>query len=119
MREFWKIVSLRSKIALTLSLIAFIAAIVGSFTLKSEMRIVTWGCVIVAWIINYSIILEENLKLRKEQHIKNYEIDSLKWSYRTMGRYIEHHKTNLDDIDVRIENELRDIEIRKKHLYGD
>lgn len=42
MREFWKIASLRTKIALTLSLVAFVAAIVGCFILENEMRIICW-----------------------------------------------------------------------------
>ena len=37
-----------------------------------------------------------------------------------MGSYInDMHIAELSDIDFRIENELRDIEIRKEHLYGD
>lgn len=117
MKKIWKMTSLRSKIALTLSLVALIAAIVGCFILKSEMRIVCWGCLIIVWCINYSIVTEENIKLRKEQFAKDYEIDSLKWSYMRMGRYInEFHIDELSDIDFRIENELRDIEIRKQNL---
>lgn len=63
---------------------------------------------------------EENVKLIKERRAKDYEIESLKWSYRRMGSYInDMHIAELSDIDFRIENELRDIEIRKEHLYGD
>lgn len=40
MRKFWKIASLKTKIALLLSLIAFISSIVGLFILKSEMRFI-------------------------------------------------------------------------------
>lgn len=117
MRKFWKIISLRSKIALTLSLIALVAAIVGCFILESEMRVIWCACLIVVWVINYWIVIEENIKLRKEQFIKDYEIESLKWSYRGMGRYINDlNIQELSDIDLRIENELRDIEIKKEHI---
>ena len=63
---------------------------------------------------------EEN-KLRKEKYILNYEIDQLRWSYIQMGKYIDKFNlTELSDLSWRIENELRDIEIKKnnyaKHL---
>ncbi len=112
-----KILSKKTKIALSLSLVALIAAIMGFFILKSEMRVICWSCLIIVWVINYWIVTEENIKLRKEQFAKDYEIESLKWSYRDMGRYINNmHIAELSDIDFRIENELRDIEIRKEHL---
>lgn len=120
MRKFWKMVSLKIKIALSLSIVGLIAAVVGMFVLKTEMRFISWSCVILVWAINYWIVIEGNIKLGKEQFAKDYEIESLKWSYRRMGNYINDlHIAELSDIDFRIENELRDIEIRKEHLYGD
>lgn len=120
MRKFWKTISLRIKIALALSLVALIAAIVGCFILKSEMRVICWACLIIVWVIDYWIVAEDNFKLNKEQNAKDYEIESLKWSYRQMGRYINNmHIAELSDIDFRIENELRDIEIKKGYLFGD
>lgn len=117
MKKIWEMASLKAKIALSLSLVSLISAIVGCFVLKSEMRIVCWACLIIIWVINYWIITEENIKLMKEQFVKDYEINSLKWSYKGMGRYINEFKIDeLSDIDVRIENELRDIEIRKQHF---
>lgn len=117
MKKIWKMASLKSKIALSFYLISIVAAIVGCFFLKSEMRIICWACITIVWSINYLVLLEENNKLRKEQYAKDYEIDSLKWSYMRMGRYIyEFHIDELSDIDFRIENELRDIEIRKQNL---
>lgn len=117
MKKIWKMASLRLKIALSLSLIAIVAAIVGCFVLKSEMKIICWACMIIIYCINYWIVTEENIKLRKALYANDYEIDSLKWSYRGMGRYInEFHIDELSDIDFRIENELRDIEIRKQNF---
>ena len=117
MREFWKKVGLRSKIALILSLVAFVATIIGWFILESEMRFICWTCLIGIWAINFWIVTEENIKLRKEQFSKDYEIDSLKWNYREMGRYInDMNILELSDIELRIENELRDIEIKTEHI---
>lgn len=117
MRKFWKIASLKTKIALLLSLIAFISSIVGLFILKSEMRIICWSCLIVVWAINYWIVLEENVKLGKESYLKDYEIIELKYSYRRMGIYIDSLDfEQLKDIKLMIENELRDIEIKKEHM---
>ncbi len=120
MSKFWKMVSFKSKIAMSLSIMALIAAVVGIFVLKTEMKFICLCCVTIVWAIDYWVVVEENIKLIKEQHAKDYEIESLKWSYRKMGSYIDDlHIAELCDIDFRIENELRDIEIRKEHLYGD
>lgn len=117
MRKLWKMTGKRAKVALILCLIGLICSIVGFFFLKEELRFVTWGLLLLVWALNYWVIVEENIKLRKEQFAKDYEIDSLKWSYRGMGRYINKFQIDeLSDIDVRIENELRDIEIRKQNL---
>lgn len=116
MRKIWEITGKRVKVALILCLIALICSTVGLFFLKEELRYVTWVLLIV-WVINYWEIVEENIKLRKEQIAKDYEIDSLKWSYMEMGRYINKFQIDeLSDIDFRIENELRDIEIRKQNF---
>lgn len=109
-----KILSKKTKIAISLSLVALMAALVGCFILKSEMRIVCWSCLIVVWVINYLTVIEDNIKLGEEQFVKDYEIDSLKCSYREMGRYINGLQIDeLSDIDLRIENELKDIDIKK------
>jgi threonine/homoserine efflux transporter RhtA len=53
MREFWKMASFKSKIAVLLSEVAIIAAVVGMFVLKTEMRVICWACLICVWAINY------------------------------------------------------------------
>ena len=113
MNKIWEMASLRVKIALLLSIVSFIAAIVGFFVLKSEMRIVCWTCLIVVWAINYWIAVEENIKLRKENYLKDYEIIELKYSYRGMGIYINSLDIEeLKDIRLRIDNEIRDIDCK-------
>ncbi len=67
----------------------------------------------MVWAINYWIITEENIRLRKENHFKDYEITELKYSYRRMGIYIDWLDIEeLKDIRLRIENELRDIDCK-------
>lgn len=113
MREFWKMASFKSKIAFALSIVAAIAAVVGMFVLKAEMRVICWACLICVWSINYLVIFEDTVKLRKENYLKDYEIIELRYSYRGMGRYIDRLDIEqLKDIDLRIENELRDIECK-------
>lgn len=51
----------------------------------------------------------------KQTRIKDYEIEELKYSYRQMGKYVKSlNIPELADIEYRIENELRDIEVKKK-----
>lgn len=117
MREFCKMANFKSKIALLLSVAAAIAAVVGMFILKTEMRFICYGCLICVWAINYLVIFEDIVKLRKENNLKDYEIKELKNSYREMGIYIDSLDIEqLEDIKLRIENELRDIEIKKEHF---
>lgn len=53
-------------------------------------------------------------KLKKEKYLLDYEIDQLKWSYIQMGKYIDKFNLpELSDLSWRIENELKDIEIKK------
>ena len=47
--------------------------------------------------------------------LDEYEIDQLRYSYNEMGKYVKNFGFHeLSDIDLRIENELRDIEVRKE-----
>ncbi len=113
MREFWKMASFKSKIAVLLSVVALIAAVVGMFVLKTEMKIICWACLVAVWAINYLVIFEDTVKLRKENYLKDYEIIELRHSYRRMGTYIDSLDIEqLKDIDLRIKNELRDIECK-------
>lgn len=113
MKEIWKAVSFKSKIAGSLSVVAAIAAVIGMFVLKTEMRFVCWACLICVWAINYLVVFEDTVRLRKENYLKDYEIIELRYSYRQMGIYIDSLDIEqLEDIELRIENELRDIECK-------
>ncbi len=51
----------------------------------------------------------------KKKDIKDYEIEELKYSYRQMGKYVSSFNIpELADIELRIANELLDIEVKKK-----
>lgn len=57
-------------------------------------------------------------KDKEKQRIKDYEIEELKYSYRQMGKYVKSFDIpELADIETRIENELRDIEVRKNWFF--
>ena len=114
MKNFRKI-NIKSKIALILSGIALIVATINIFTPNEIRRTTVRVVVIIVWVLDYMVIMEQCEKMRKKLGVASYEIDSLKWSYRGMGRYIEHmNLPELDDINTRISNELRDIEIKKE-----
>lgn len=109
-------ISTKSKIAISISIIAFIAAVANIFLQNESIRCMIWGAVVIVWAIDYLVIAEENMKMLKELTIANYEILLLKSSYIEMGEYIDRMNIPaLADIETRIDNELNDIEIKKKH----
>ena len=113
MRMLWKKAGKRTRVALILCLIALICSTVGFFFLQEELRFVTWTLLLIVWAINYWVIVEENIKLRKENYLKDYEIIELKYSYRGMGIYIDSLDIEeLKDIRLRIDNEIRDIDCK-------
>lgn len=110
-----KNVKIKTKIALVISLIAAICAVINLFLGDENLRIIIWALVICVWAIDYLVICEDINQAEKENILLRYEVDSLRWSYRGMGRYIEHmNLPELEDIDTRISNELNDIEIKKE-----
>ena len=110
-----KNVKIKTKIALVISLIAFIVAIINGFVGNEKIQIIIWALLVCVWALNYLIISEDVNEVQKENILKAYEIDCLRWSYRGMGRYIDHmNLPELEDIDTRISNELNDIEIKKE-----
>lgn len=110
-----KNVKIKTKIALVISLIAAICSVINLFLGNENLRIIIWALVICVWAIDYLVICEDVNKDEKENILLRYEVDLLRWSYRSMGKYIEYRNLpELDDIDIRIKNELRDIEIKKE-----
>ena len=105
-----KDIKLKTKIGLTISILAFFIAIANLFINSEIVRMIIWSmCFCVLALANLSSS-DDNAKLRKESILQAYEIDLLRWSYRGMGRYIDHmNLPELEDIDTRISNELNDI----------
>ena len=56
-------------------------------------------------------------KYSKLYLLKQNEVLDLLWSYRNMGRYINGFKIpELEDLDLRIENEIQDVKIKKERF---
>ena len=110
-----KNVKIKTKIALVISLIVVFCAVINLFLGNENLRIIIWALVICVWAIDYLVICEDVIKDEKENILLRYEVDLLRWSYRSMGKYIEYQNLpELEDIDTRISNELNDIEIKKE-----
>lgn len=110
-----KNVKIKTKIAIVISLIAAICAVINLFLGDENLRIIIWALIICVWAIDYLVISEDINQTEKENILLGYEVDLLRWSYRDMGRYIDHmNLPELEDIDTRISNELNDIEIKKE-----
>lgn len=109
-----KILSKKTKIAVVISYIATIAALTNLFLQNESVRAVIWSAVVIVFALDIWGFIETNAKLMKEKQVLAYEINQLQWSYKEMGRYISRMDIpELADIETRIDNELRDIEIRK------
>ena len=111
-----KKIKLKTKIGLTISILAFFLAIANMFINNDIVRVTIWTMCVCVFALTICSDLEDINRLQKENILKAYEIDCLRWSYRGMGKYIEHmNLPELDDINTRISNELNDIEIKKEH----
>lgn len=110
-----KNIKLKTKIGLTISVVAFFIAILNLFISNEIVRLIIWTMCICVFALSGWSSIEDIDKLRRENLLQAYEIDCLRWSYRGMGKYIEHmNLPELDDINTRISNELSDIEIKKE-----
>jgi hypothetical protein len=110
-----KNIKLKTKIGLTISILSFFMAIANIFINSDIVKVTIWVmCTCVFMLALYSSY-EDIDRLQRENILKDYEIDCLRWSYRGMGKYIEHmNLPELEDINIRISNELNDIEIKKE-----
>jgi hypothetical protein len=110
-----KNIKLKTKIGLTISILALFIAIANVFINNEIVRIIIWVMCVCVFALTILSDIEDIQRLQKENILKAYEIDCLRWSYRGMGRYIDHmNLPELEDIDTRISNELNDIEIKKE-----
>lgn len=110
-----KKIKLKTKIGLTISILAFFIAIANLFICNDIVKVTIWIMCVCVFALTICSDLEDINRLQKENILKAYEIDCLRWSYRGMGKYIEHmNLPELDDLNIRISNELNDIEIKKE-----
>ena len=110
-----KNIKLKTKIGLTISILSFFIAIANIFIGNEIVRLMIWTMCIIVFALSGLSSVEDIERLQRENILKNYEISCLRWSYRGMGKYIEHmNLPELDDINTRISNELNDIEIKKE-----
>lgn len=105
-----------SKLAVTLSVVCIVVSVLNLIFLNSDFLRGTILSVIfvVMGCLYFGLFLEHN-DMFKKSLVKDYEINELKYSYIQMGKYVDEFEfRELSDIELRIENELRDIEIKKK-----
>ena len=103
-------------VGLILSVIAFILAILNIFWIDIPRDIIYVIC-LLSVICNWAHALRQYSKYSNLYLIAKNESLDLLWSYREMGRYI--NKMNipeLHDLDLRIENEIQDVKVRKEEL---
>lgn len=111
-----KNIKLKSKIGLTISILSFFMAIANIFIKSDIVKATIWVMCVCAFVLALYSSYEVIDRLQKESLLQAYEIDCLRWSYRGMGKYIEHmNLPELEDIYTRISNELNDIEIKKEN----
>lgn len=93
----------------------FFVAIANLFICNDIVRLIIWIMCVFVFMLTILSDIEDIQRLQRENILKAYEIDCLRWSYRGMGRYINHmNLPELEDIDTRISNELNDIQIKKE-----
>lgn len=108
--------NLLNHIVMALSGASFIISIINLiFFQNGFLRDTVWVLVFFVLVLDFLILFKKNDKEFKENQLLYYEILILKDSYIHMGEYIERQNIpELNDIGLRIENELRDIEIKKE-----
>lgn len=110
-----KNIRLKTKIVITISKFALFLAIANLFINNEIVREIIWLICIIAFILEILSDSEDINRLQKENLLQDYEIYCLRCSYRGMGDYIEYKNLpELEDINIRISNELIDIEIKKE-----
>lgn len=96
--------------------VSMVILIVNLFYGNEFIAVVGFDVAAVGYILISLGKTREANKLKKEKWILEYEIDQLKWSYIKMGKYIDKFNlTELSDLSWQIENELKDIEIKKNN----
>lgn len=102
-------------IGLILSITAFILAI-ANLWLNLPRDFIYLIC-LASIICNWAYAIKRYQKYSNLYLLEQREVLDLLWSYRDMGRYINNFKIpELYDLDLRIENEIQDVKVRKEHF---
>ena len=103
-----------AKATLAVSVLAMIIAIINIFFQVENLRTVILTLAVIVFLMNFWNILTDNFNLMNENLMLKYEIDELRYSYIQMGQYVDKFEIpELHDMDLRIETELNDIEVKK------
>lgn len=113
MKKFLNI--LIQRLWILLFFIAAIVAVIGIYYQKDNLKDVVFDLMLLAFFIKTENQAHNQNELQKELELVKFENTLLRWSYQDMGQYIDKMNIpELSDINLRIDNELRDIEIKKK-----
>ena len=103
-------------LGLILSVTAFILAILNIFVTDIPRDIIYVIC-LLGLTCNWAHAFRQYLKYSNLYLLAKQESLDLLWSYREMGRYIDKQNIpELHDLDLRIENEIQDVKVRKEAL---
>lgn len=103
-------------IGFILSVIAVILAILNIVG-KDIPRDIIYVLCLLGLTCNWAHVLRQYSKYSNLYLLAKQESLDLLWSYREMGRYIDNlNIPELHDLDLRIENEIRDVKVRKEAL---
>lgn len=104
------------KIGYIVLILAIIIALIGTYQHNTHVMSRAYWITIIGYIIFIASYWIAEDKMEKDNVLYMLEISELIYSYRQMGEYIKDKDIpELEDIQVRIENELSDIAIRVKH----
>ena len=103
-------------VGLIISVIAFILAISNIFGTDIPRDIIYVLC-LLGLTCNWAHVLRQYSKYSDLYLLAKQESLDLLWSYREMGRYIDKlNISELHDLDLRIENEIQDVKVKKEAL---
>lgn len=101
-------------VSIVFAIIAMIISISNLFGASIPRDIIYLICMI-SLICNWAHAMRQYKKYLDIYLLKSKEVLDLEWSYREMGRYIKGlHIAELNDLEIRIENELNDIKVKKE-----
>lgn len=120
-KKFIKELSFWNKMAILFSILAGIFCVLSIIYKSENLMTATYVYVVISLIANI-----QSINIQRKNYVNLYLLKyrenlDLRWSYEAMGRYIKQlneekiKSPELDDIEFRIQNELRDISIKTEH----